>query len=231
MQRKPGLKKLRQVLAVIMCVALTATFPKVLGIRGYYVTALIYAVITMAALVFSFEKGRQSTLKISLIAVLSAGAIAGRVVFAAVPFVKPVAALVIICGISLGALPGFVCGSCAMLVSNFMFGQGPWTIWQMLAFGLPGYVSGLIFYSKPKWQKKLPVAVFGFVFYVFFAGPILDLSGLFIYTAPTKTALVATLAAGFPVNLTGGGATAVFLLVLFGPITKKLNRIKIKYGI
>ena len=86
-------------------------------------------------------------------------------------------------------------------------------------------------HSRPKWQKKIPVSLFGFVFYVFFAGPILDLSGLFIYTAPTKTALIATLAAGFPVNLTGGTATAIFLLVLFGPITKKLNRIKIKYGI
>lgn len=231
MQKKSGLKKLRQVLAVIMCIALTMYFPKILGVRGYYVTALIYGVIAISALLFSFEKGRQNSLKISLIAVLAAGAIAGRIVFAAAPFVKPVAALVIICGICLGPLPGFVCGSCAMLVSNFMFGQGPWTIWQMLAFGLLGYVAGLVFYARPKWQKKIPVSLFGFVFYVFFAGPILDLSGLFIYTAPTKTALIATLAAGFPVNLTGGAATAIFLLVLFGPITKKLNRIKIKYGI
>ena len=74
--------------------------------------------------------------------------VAGRRVFAPVPFFKPVAAVAILCGAGLGAQAGFLCGAMIMLVSNFMFGQGPWTVWQMLAFGLIGYFAGLITAEK-----------------------------------------------------------------------------------
>lgn len=230
MRKKVKLKKYLPPALILLCCLLTIFFPKILGRRSYYISAALFAVFALTALFTSFENSEAGSLKLSVTAVMCAAAVGGRIVFAGIPFVKPVAALVIICGTALGALPGFVCGSCAMLASNFMFGQGPWTLWQMLAFGLLGYFAGLIFCTGKK-TNKTAVSLYGFAGYVFFAGPILDLSGLFIYTSPSAPSLAATLAAGFPVNLIGGCATFVFLYVLFVPITAKLDRLKIKYGL
>ncbi len=167
----------------------------------------------------------------AITAVMSAMAIAGRVVFAGFPGIKPVAALIIISGAGLGRLPGFCTGALTMLISNFFFSQGPWTVWQMFSFGLMGFVSGLIFYPKPKLQKPWIMAVFSFVYYLFVAGPILDLSGIFTWIGGNPPALRATLIAGLPVNFTAGIATAVFILALSGPILRKIDRLKVKYGL
>jgi len=158
-------------------------------------------------------------------------AVAGRMVFAAVPFVKPVAAFVIISGAMLGPQRGFLTGAVTMLVSNFMFGQGPWTVWQMMAFGIIGFGAGLLFYRKTGRKTNINLALYGFIIYMLVAGPLLDISGIFAYTIPGKVSLVAVLLAGLPVNLTSAVSTVVFLLVLSKPVMSKLNRIIIKYGL
>ena len=82
--------------------------------------------------------------EISLVAALSALATASRVLFASLPNVKPVTFIVLISGVGLGSGPGFMVGATTALVSNFFFGQGPWTPWQMLAWGAVGAVGGLL---------------------------------------------------------------------------------------
>jgi len=48
-----------------------------------------------------------------------------------------------ITGYVYGVQSGFITGAMAALVSNVFLGQGPWTPWQMLAWGICGIMGGL----------------------------------------------------------------------------------------
>lgn len=85
-----------------------------------------------------YERSRPPAQVVALVAALAALAIAGRVAFAAFPNVKPTTDVVVFAGYALGAAPGFAVGALTALVSNFWFGQGVWTPWQMGAWGLCG---------------------------------------------------------------------------------------------
>jgi len=85
-----------------------------------------------------YERSRPPSQVVALVAALAALAIAGRIAFAAFPNVKPTTDIVIFAGFALGAAPGFAVGALAALISNFWFGQGPWTPWQMAGWGLCG---------------------------------------------------------------------------------------------
>lgn len=61
------------------------------------------------------------------------------------PQFKPVAAIVIISGVAFGGETGFLVGAITAFVSNFFFGQGPWTPWQMFSFGIIGFLAGIMF--------------------------------------------------------------------------------------
>jgi energy-coupling factor transport system substrate-specific component len=99
----------------------------------------------MLPFVFAFEGRKPQARELVVIAVMVAITVAGRAAFFMTPQFKPVSALVIISGAALGAESGFVVGALSGFVSNFFFGQGPWTPWQMFAFGLIGFISGLLF--------------------------------------------------------------------------------------
>src|ERR1700754_602573 len=100
-----------------------------------------------AALVAGFawyERTHPTTRVLALVATLAALAALGRIAFAALPNVKPTTDIVVIAGYVLGGAPGFVVGAVAALVSNLFFGQGPWTPWQMVAWGLCGVLGALL---------------------------------------------------------------------------------------
>jgi energy-coupling factor transport system substrate-specific component len=90
-----------------------------------------------------FEGKRPSAREIALLATLSAIAALGRVPFAAIPNVQPTTFLVIISGYVFGPGAGFAVGALAALTSGFFLGLGPWTPWQMVAWGLAGLTAGL----------------------------------------------------------------------------------------
>jgi energy-coupling factor transport system substrate-specific component len=91
-----------------------------------------------------YERSRPPSQVVALVAALAALAIAGRVAFAAFPNVKPTTDIVIFAGYALGGAPGFVVGALTALVSNFWFGQGPWTPWQMAGWGLCGILGAAL---------------------------------------------------------------------------------------
>jgi Prenyltransferase and squalene oxidase repeat len=91
-----------------------------------------------------YERSRPSAQVVALVALLAALAIAGRVAFAAIPNVKPTTDITIFAGYALGPAPGFAVGALTALVSNFWFGQGPWTPWQMAGWGLCGVFGALL---------------------------------------------------------------------------------------
>jgi len=101
------------------------------------VSFLILGVVLLGGFAW-YERSRPPSQVVALVAALAALAIAGRIAFAAFPNVKPTTDIVIFAGFALGAAPGFAVGALAALVSNFWFGQGPWTPWQMAGWGLCG---------------------------------------------------------------------------------------------
>ncbi len=91
-----------------------------------------------------YERSRPPSQVVALVAALAALAIAGRIAFAAFPNVKPTTDIVIFAGYALGPAPGFAVGALAALVSNFWFGQGPWTPWQMAGWGMCGILGAAL---------------------------------------------------------------------------------------
>jgi energy-coupling factor transport system substrate-specific component len=105
------------------------------------------------------EAGPGSSKELVLIATLAAAAAAGRILFAAIPNVQPVTVMAVVAGVALGPRAGASVGALAALVSNFYLGQGAYTPWQMVAWGLCGLLGGLM---APLLQRRLPLAVFCF---------------------------------------------------------------------
>lgn len=91
-----------------------------------------------------YERSRPPAQVVALVAALAALGIAGRVAFAAFPNVKPTTDIVIFAGYALGPAAGFAVGAFSALISNFWFGQGPWTPWQMAAWGLCGVLGAAL---------------------------------------------------------------------------------------
>ena len=85
-----------------------------------------------------FERSRPGARMVALVAALAALAVAGRLVFAAIPNVVATTDIVLITGFAVGAAPGFAVGALAAAVSNIWLGQGPWTPWEMAGWGLVG---------------------------------------------------------------------------------------------
>src|SRR5208282_2084199 len=87
-----------------------------------------------------YERSRPPVKLVAVIATLAALAALGRDAFVAVPDVKPITAIVLVSGVAFGAGPGFAVGAISGLASNILLGQGPWTPWQMLGWGLVGLI-------------------------------------------------------------------------------------------
>ncbi|WP_099221434.1 ECF transporter S component [Listeria costaricensis] len=73
---------------------------------------------------------------ITLMAILVALTVAGRLVFAFIPNVQPVTSLVLIVTLLLGGRYGLIHATLVMLVSNLLLGFGFWTIGQILGYAV-----------------------------------------------------------------------------------------------
>lgn len=196
-------------------------------------TALLSLGVVVGALVVffaRFETSKPALRQIMPTVVLAALAAAGRILFAALPDFKPVSAIAIIAGAAFGRQAGFMVGALAALVSNLFFGQGPWTPWQMYAWGLIGYFAGVLA-DRGAFERRPVLYVYGFaapLLYGFLLNSYYIVG--FVHPLTWQTALLAY-GAGLPFDLVHGAATVVFLAVLYQPWRKKLDRIKRKYGI
>ena len=231
-KRKKGRGLLLSALVLLILIPLTV----LLGLyifddKKYYFISLIIVLEAMIPFALSFEKRKPSTREIVVISVLCAIAIAGRIAFAVLPQFKPLAAIIIITGICFGAESGFLTGAISGFVSNFYFGQGPWTPWQMFGFATVGFLAGLIFHNNKIRKTKLSLSIFGIISIFVFYGPIADMSFLSYVSHPTWEYLLSVLAAGVGFNVIHGVSTAFFLYTCAGAMIEKLERIKLKYGI
>ena len=214
-----------------------------------------------------FEKKRPQAREMVPIAVMAALAVTGRAVFSAVPLpnFKPCSAVVIITALSFGPEAGFLTGALTAFISNFIFGQGPWTPWQMFAWGLIGFLAGILKnagafrgrkgprFTAAFWDRLCPagtnrgdllffarritdhadmkLCVFG-LFSGFLYGWIMNLYFIIGYVSPlTWHTIAAAYASSFFFELSHGVCTFLVLWALGDPWIRKLERIKIKFGL
>ncbi|MCL1807072.1 MAG: ATP-binding cassette domain-containing protein [Oscillospiraceae bacterium] len=227
---------LSTVLAAVM-ILLTIPLTIFLGVtflddRKYYVVSMLILLETMIPFALVFERRKPQARELVVIAVLCAIAVAGRAAFFMLPHFKPVVALVIIAGVAFGGEAGFLVGAMTGFVSNFFFGQGPWTPWQMFAFGVIGFLAGVLFRKGLLRRGRLPLALFGAAAAVMIYGGLVNpASILMIQPNPTWEMFLLAYLRGLPFDLVHAAATVTFILLISKPMLEKLDRIKIKYGL
>lgn len=201
------------------------------GKEYYYPLAVIIILAACLPFFISFEKKRPSSRELVMLACMAAIAVASRAAFYALPTVKPMCAVVIITAVCLGPQTGFICGAVSMFASNFIFGQGPWTPFQMLAMGAVGLAAGLIFHGRKIRHNRFVLAVAGGILCFAVYGAIVDISSVLMMTTSFSLGqILAIYASGFAFNLSHGITTALVLLVAGQAFCQKIERIKIKYG-
>ena len=175
------------------------------GIVNYYLVSTLALLLSLAAFFLSYERKKPTAQELVLLAVLCA----------------------------FGGQAGCLCGAASMLVSNFFFGQGAWTPWQMLAFGVAGLLAGVCFRSGRLPRTRLTLTLFGALCVLLPVGLILDTSSLFLMTSDPLTvdSALAIYLAGVSANVIHAAATAFFLFLIGPVVLEKLERVKVKYGL
>jgi len=197
--------------------------------RKYNLISMMIVFLACVPFFVAFEKRKPQPREVLIIAVMSGISAAGRFIFAMIPGFKPVTAVTVITGIAFGEEAGFLTGALSAIISNLYFGQGPWTPFQMFAWGLLGFIAGLLGKTG---IMKYKIAL---IFYGIFSGVlysfcmdiwlVISYEGLFGWEK-YKVALVSAL----PFTIIYAASNVIFLLILSKPILSKLERIKVKYG-
>jgi len=203
-----------------------------MGDRKYYFISGLIIIETMLPFALVFEGRKPQARELVIIAVLCAMGVAGRGAFFMLPQFKPVVAIVIISGIAFGGEAGFIVGALTAFVSNMFFQQGPWTPWQMFAFGIIGFLAGVLFRKGILRRSRAALCIFGGVSTFLIYGVIMNTSTLFTFQSVISWPMFwAAILQGIPFDLIHAAATVFFLFVLSRTMLEKLDRIKLKYGL
>ncbi|HJV45168.1 MAG TPA: ECF transporter S component [Bacillota bacterium] len=210
----------------IMCVGISTFYFS----DHYLLISFLLVTLSILPFYYRFQVRKMDTREIVLIAILSAIAAVSRIPFAPIPNVKPVSFIIMVSAMVFGKEAGFIIGSTAALVSNIFFGQGPWTPWQMFAWGMVGFVTGLM--KDTKWMTwRLGQAAYGFVWGFVFDW-FMNLSVMINFVKDFQwQALIATYMAGFYFDLAHACSNALFLYFFGASWLKILDRFKRKYGL
>ena len=201
------------------------------GVQAAAGLTLLVVVLCVGLFLASYEASRPALRQVMPTATLAALAAAGRILFAPIPDVKPVSAIAIVAGATLGRREGFMVGALAALVSNFFFGQGAWTPLQMYAWGLVGYVAGVLSDAGAFEGHTWPVLAWGFCSGLVY-GAVLNGWHVLGYVRPlTLAGTLTAFAAGFPLDVMHGVATVVFLGLTWGPWGRAIKRSVAKYDL
>ncbi len=198
--------------------------------KGYYITGVLIIVELAIPFFMMFEKRKPQARELVVLAVMIALAVIGRVAVP-IPHFKAAFAIIMLTGIAFGPEAGFIVGATTAFASNFFYGQGAYMPWQMIAYGAGGMLAGFVFIKNKIPKKPWIMAIFGLIANVLWIGPILDTSHIFVMMPEISVSTVtASLASGFPVNVSQGICTALMMFLFGRPLLEKLDRVKQKYG-
>ena len=209
---------------------------------------LSFVILLLAVLPFylSLDKKRAQARDLAPIAVMAAVGVTGRAAFAIVPLpnFKPMLAIIMMTAIVFGPESGYLTGALAALLSNFLFGQGPWTPWQMVSFGVIGFLTGVLYRTgvfgtvgqaatdeEGKRKKPVVLCIFGFFMGILY-GWIMNIQYVSGYVRPVNlTTIGAAYAASLWYDVSHGLCTALVLWLAGEPWVRKLLRIRKKFGL
>ena len=226
------MKKSHIVTLLIFLLVIPATlfFGLRLSGRAYYFTSTLVIAEILVPFLLAFENRKPQARELVAIAVLSALAVAARVVIP-IPNFKAIFAVIMLSGIAFGPEAGFLVGAVSAFTSNFFYGQGAYTPWQMFAYGAGGMLAGFMFAKGRLPRKPVVMGIFGFLAMLCFVGPLLDTCSVFL-TLPVINLETAwpLYVSGFPVNLSQGVCTFLTILLFGNALLEKLDRVKVQYG-
>jgi len=226
------MKRSQIVMFVMLLVVIPATL--LLGMklpgRSYYLLSAVVALEILIPFFMAFEGRKPQPRELVTVAVMAALVTIARVAVP-LPSFKPTFAVIMLSGIAFGPETGFIVGALGALGSDFFYGQGPFTPWQMMAYGMAGLLAGFVFQRNWLPRKNWVMGAFCFVCTVLFIGPLLDTSTVtIIATKLTWENMLPIYASGLPVNLTQGACSFLTMLLFGNAILEKLDRVKTQYG-
>lgn len=224
--------------------------------RHYLLVSFLILAGTFLPFLIRFESRKPAAREVVLLAVMTAFSVAANLVCSHTIPLHAGTAIVILSGIALGPESGFLIGAMGRLVCNFFDGQGPWTPWQMVTWGLLGLIAGMMFFEpdlrrasvfkqdEKRFQRGrklspncMSMTVFAFISVFLLYGGVMNLAALLMQNMMnpgeypvTVDAMKAVYLAGIPYDL-GHAAGAAFCIFLFGEsLLQKVKRVQIKYG-
>ena len=216
---------LRYLIPFFIIPALIAAGVFLLHERRYALIALLMVLCALILFATGFERKRTGRRRMVLVSVLTALSVAGRFI----PLLKPVAAMTILSGVYLGGEAGFLVGALSAVISNFYFGQGPWTPFQMFAWGLIGLIAGYL--SRPMQKSRGLLLLYGLIAGIAYSF-IMDIWTVLWYNEGLSLTLyLSAIASALPHTLLYAASNVIFLVLFADTYREKIERIKIKYGI
>ncbi len=193
-------------------------------------TFLIVGLVLLAGWL-AYERSQPSARMAAVVATLAAVAALGRDAFVALPEVKPITAIVFVVGYVLGPLPGFTVGALGMLASNVMLGQGPYTPWQMVAWGGVGVAGAVLGRLTGRRLGRLPLALAcGLA-----ALAATEVMNVYTWTLGATHTLAAFLliagATALSFNLVDAGASFLFGLAFAPELARVLTRMRARMDV
>ena len=189
----------------------------------------LWVLIFMAFIAFITHR-KLNAEEIVVITALAAIAAVGRTIFAPIPSVQPVSFIIICSAAVFGWRTGLMVGVLSAFGSNLFLGQGPWTLWQMLAWGSMGLAAGLLFHNRNK-NSKLAKMIFGFAAGIMF-GWIMNLWYMVSYLDSVSiNGILLAYSASAYMDLLHAFSNVFFIALFADSLEKILARIRNKYGI
>lgn len=197
--------------------------------KQYAWISLCVTVLSCIPFFLHFEKKEADTKRLILIAAMVALSVVGRILFTPLPGFKPVTAIVVITAMYFGSEAGFMTGALSAVISNFSFGQGPWTPFQMFSWGMIGLIAGLL--AKHLKENKTVLGVYAVISGVLYSllmdvWTVLWADGYFNFSRYLAAIVSAT-----QFTVIYAVSNVIFLLLFAKPIGKILERIKDKYAL
>ena len=222
---RPLRSLIRAAVPFVLIPALAVLGTLVFDRQKHLIVSMAAAALALLLFLTGFEKKSTGTRRLVIVSVMTALCFAGRFI----PVLKPVAALTIMTGLYLGAEAGFLTGAMAAVLSNFYFGQGPWTIFQILAWGMIGFFAGVL---SGQLKKGLPPLLIYGIFSGLAYSFIMDIWTVLWYDQGFSLTLYkAALISAIPYTVSYVVSNLVFLGLLSRPLGEKLRRLHVKYGI
>ncbi|WP_425287838.1 ECF transporter S component [Oceanobacillus limi] len=215
-------------LAIIILVVLLA-FP-LINLEYYLILSILIMIASFLPFMIRFSSQQITSRELVMLAILGAIAAVSRVPFASLPSVQPTSFVIIVSAIVLGPQSGFVIGVTAAIVSNIFLGQGPWTPWQMYAWGMIGLFAGLL---RNTWlmKNKIGKSMFGFIVGFLF-GWFMNLWFIIgVIQEVNWQSILLYNSTSFYFDLAHALSNVFFLVLFSASWIKILRRFKCKYGL